>query len=199
METVFVYTNDMKAKKQIESFAKESRTVGIGETGIDLFKCTKDTIVPQIQWFRYFIRLSKDVNKPLIIHLRGKGAYRKALKVLKEEGSDVSGVFHCFNQSFHTYKKCIACGDFYFGIGGSLLLDRKNSKKLRKAVKKMSLEKIVLETDCPFLKPLEYSEKFNEPFSIPLIIKEIANLKGIDEELVARITTENAIKLFHLQ
>lgn len=191
--------SDSQQKEEIEQLVLENRTVAIGETGIDTYRC-KDSkqIHNQILWFKYFIELSQKVNKPLILHIRGKGADRNALKVLKLYKGNLLGVVHCFCGSYRLYKKYSRLGDFYFGIGGSITFAGKDYKKLRRAVKKIPLERIVLETDCPYLAPKGSDSKLNSSLNLPIIISEIAKIKNISEDTVASITYHNAKKLFNL-
>lgn len=191
--------NDSQQKEEIEKSVLENRTVAIGETGIDTYH-SKDSkqIHNQILWFKYFIELSQKINKPLILHIRGKGADRKALKVLKSYKGNLQGVVHCFCGSYRLYKKYSKMSDFYFGIGGSITFDGKEYKKLRRAVKKIPLERIVIETDCPYLTPKGRDNKLNSSLNLPIIISEIAKIKNISEDTVANITYHNAKKLFNL-
>lgn len=190
---------DSQQKEEIEQLVSENRTVAIGETGIDTYHC-KDPkqLDNQILWFKYFIELSQKVNKPLILHIRGKGADRSALKVLKSNKGNLQGVVHCFCGSYRLYKKYSKLGDFYFGIGGSITFDEKEYKKLKKAVKKIPLERIVLETDCPYLAPKGSEDKLNSSLNLPIVISEIAKIKNISENTVANITYHNANKIFDL-
>ncbi len=192
--------NDNQQKEDIEQLVLENRTVAIGETGIDTYR-SKDSkqIDNQILWFEYFIELSQKVNKPLILHIRGKGADRKALKVLKSYKRNLQGVVHCFCGSHRLYKKYSKLGDLYFGIGGSITFDGKEYKKLRRAVKKIPLERIVLETDCPYLAPKGSDSKLNSSLNLPIIISEIVKIKNISEDTVSNITYHNAKKLFNLK
>lgn len=192
--------NANQPKDEIEQLAIENSTVAIGETGIDTYHCNNpEQIENQISWFKYFIELSQTANKPLILHIRGKGADRKALKVLKLYKENLQGVIHCFCGSYKLYKKYSKLGDFYFGIGGSITFDGKEYKKLKRAVKKIPLERIVLETDCPYLAPKGSESKINSSLNLPLIISEIAKIKNISEDTVAETTYQNAIKLFTLK
>lgn len=192
--------NDNQQKEEIEQFVLGNRTVAIGETGIDTYHCKgSKQIDNQILWFEYFIELSQRVDKPLILHIRGKGADRKALKVLKLYKGNLLGVVHCFCGSYRLYKKYRRLGDFYFGIGGSITFAGKDYKKLRRAVKKIPLERIVLETDCPYLAPKGSEDKLNSSLNLPIVISKIAKIKNISEDTVADITYHNAKKLFNLQ
>lgn len=191
--------NDCQQKEEIEQFVLGNRTVAIGETGIDTYHCKgSKQIDNQILWFKYFIELSQKVNKPLILHIRGKGTDRKVLKILKSYKGNLQGVIHCFCGSYRLYKIYSKQGDFYFGIGGSITFDGKEYRKLRRAVKKIPLERIVIETDCPYLAPKGSDSKLNSSLNLPIIIFEIAKIKNISEDTVADITYHNAKKLFNL-
>lgn len=192
--------NDNQQREEIEQLAIDNRTVAIGETGIDTYHC-KDAnqIENQILWFKYFIELSQKVNKPLILHIRGKGADRKALKVLKSYKGNLQGVVHCFCGSYRLFKKYRKLGDFYFGIGGSITFDGKEYNKLKRSVKKIPLDRIVLETDCPYLAPKDSESKLNSSLNLPIIISKIAKIKNISEDTVAEITYKNAKRLFNLK
>ncbi len=187
-------------KQHMAHMAREARTVAIGETGIDTYRChEKAQIENQKKWFHFCMDLSEKVQKPLILHIRGKRACKIALREMRAHGTDnLRGVFHCFCSDYRTYKKCAACGDFYFGIGGTLLRAGKEQKRLRRAVKKMPLERMVTETDCPFLKPDGYADKINDSFAVPLVIAEIARIKHMDEDAVAQVLFDNALRLFGL-
>lgn len=189
------------AKAHIERFAKEKRTVAIGETGVDTYRChTPEEMANQEKWMQYFIDLSVQTGKPLILHIRGKDAYKTAIKILRKNRSrELHGVFHCFCESYRVYKKCAALGDFYFGIGGAMTRQDESGEKLRKAVKRIPLERIVLETDAPFIKPCGFDERVNTSFSIPSVIKEIAKAKKTDARVVAKAAYQNSIKLFKLE
>jgi len=192
--------NDNQQKDEIEQLAIEERNVAIGETGIDTYHCSNlEQVENQILWFKYFIELSQKTNKPLILHIRGKNADRKALKILKSYKGNLQGVVHCFCGSYKLYKKYSRLGDFYFGIGGSLTFDGKQYKKLKRAVKKIPIERIILETDCPYLAPKGSVSKVNSSLNLPIIISEIAKIKNISVDTVAETTYQNAIKLFALK
>ena len=193
------FDNDQQ-KEELEQLASEERMVAIGETGIDTYHSkSTEQIGNQILWFKYFIELSQKVNKPLILHIRGKGADRKAIKVLKSYNGNLQGVVHCFCGNYRLYKKYSKLGDFYFGIGGSITFDGKEYKKLKRAVKKIPLERIVLETDCPYLAPKGSENKINSSLNLPIVISEIAKIKNISEDEVAEFTYKNAKKLFNLK
>lgn len=165
----------------------------IGETGIDLY-WVKTFLKQQCESFEAQLHLSLDFDLPVIIHQRE--SFDVILGILKKpEFSDVRGVFHCFAGDAETAKKCINLG-FLIGIGG--VVTYKNSK-MAEVVSKIPLESILLETDAPFLPPVPYRGKRNEPSYIPLISEEIARKMNCSVHRVAEVTTSNAFKLFSLK
>ncbi len=175
----------------IKSMVKGKKVVAIGETGLDYHY---NFSLPEIQRqvFREQIKLAVKENLPLVIHTRE--AFDDTLTILKEEKASM-GVIHCFTEDLNSGKTFIDMG-FYIGIGGAVTF--KNTKLLHEAVKEIPLEKIILETDCPYMTPAPYRGKRNEPSYLRFIAEKIAELKNITAEEVKKVTTENAIKLFCL-
>lgn len=182
-------------KENLYSLAQGSKAVAIGECGLDYYH-VKDREDREIQkkWFRYQIELAEQVGKPLVLHIRD--ADRDGIKILKSYHRKFNGVCHCFCSSYRWAKKYIKLG-FYLGIGGSITYEGKVYKKLRKALEKIPLEYIVIETDGPFLSPLGYIDRPNSSLSLPIIIEKIAEIKGVSSETVADITYTNAMILFN--
>lgn len=179
------------------------RTVAIGETGLDYHR--EDTTEEEKKWqqacFRAQIRLASDKNLPLILHIRDKEneslALKDGLAILKEFSlRPEAGVFHCFHYSIEqadTVKKYEKLG-FCFGIGGKLC-DRKD-EGFRRMVRRLPLERLVLETDCPYVKPEGLSGKVNSSVAIPIIAKELAQLKRRNLQEIADCTSQNAGRVF---
>lgn len=183
-------------KENLYSLAQESKTVAIGECGLDYYHIKdRNSRAIQEKWFRYQIELAKKVNKPIVLHIRD--ADQQGIKILKSYHKQFNGVCHCFCSSYYWAKKYIKLG-FYLGIGGSITFEGKAYNRLRKTVKKIPLEHIVLETDGPFLSPTEYNERPNSSLSLPIIIEKIAEIKGISPEFVADFTYKNAMILFNI-
>lgn len=183
-------------KEKLYSLAQESKTVAVGECGLDYCR-VKDKYERKRQesWFRYQIELAEKVDKPLVLHIRD--ADKQGIKILKSYHKHFNGVCHCFCSSYRWAKKYIELG-FYLGIGGSITFEGKAYDRLRKAVKKIPLEHIVLETDGPFLPPLGYEGRTNSSLSLPIIIEKIAEIKGVSPEIVADIVYTNAMKIFNI-
>ena len=183
------------ARKQLEKLAVHPDTVAIGETGLDFHVATLDTeFVNQMEeWFEYFLDLADQVNLPVILHTRE--ADERILEILKKKRRQFKGVIHCFQGDIELANQYMELG-FYLGIGGSVTYADRCSV-LRKAMADIPIERIVLETDCPYLTP-EPLEGYNTPKNLPLIAETIAELKGVDIIYVKEKTAHNAKKLFGL-
>ena len=179
--------------KWIESLAAHPKVVGIGETGLDYHwdKSPKDV---QQEVFRKQIRLAQKVNLPIIIHNRDATA--DVVRILKEEEAEkTGGIMHCFGGSVETAKECIDM-NFMISLGGPVTF--KNAKTPKEVATEISLEHLLIETDAPYLAPHPYRGKRNEPAWVTLVAEEIARLKGIPVEEVAKRTTANALKVFNI-
>ena len=182
-ELSFVYDN-----------AVDKSYVAIGEIGIDGY-WSREFIEEQSVVFQKQLELAASLSLPVIIHSRE--ATEEIFAVLdKTRHLGIQGVFHAFSGSFETYKRIRSYGNFLVGIGG--VVTYKNSK-LPATLAGIPIEHILLETDAPWLTPVPYRGKRNEPSHIPLIAAKIAETKGCSIDEVAEITTENAIKLFRLK
>ncbi|MGG0739918.1 TatD family hydrolase [Niallia taxi] len=178
----------------IESLAIHPKVVAIGEMGLDYHwdKSPKDI---QKEVFRKQIHLAKKVKLPIIIHNREATA--DIVEILKTEGaSEVGGIMHCYGGSVETAMECIDM-NFYISLGGTVTF--KNARKPKEAAAAIPLDKLLIETDCPYLAPTPYRGKRNEPSYVKFVAEEIAAIKGISFEEVAAKTTENAKKLFGIK
>jgi TatD DNase family protein len=173
-----------------KKLAQDKKVVAIGETGLDYkyIKENEEAKEKQKKVFKEHIKLSRELNLPLVLHCRM--AHKDLLEILKKE-LGVFGVLHCFSGKLKEAEEYLKLG-FYLGINGIIF-----KMNLEKAVKEIPLEKIVLETDCPFLSPVE-DKKRNEPLLLKYISPEVARIKEIKEEEVMGKTTENAKKLFSI-
>ncbi|WP_102273320.1 TatD family hydrolase [Cytobacillus massiliigabonensis] len=175
----------------IEELASHPKVVAIGEMGLDYYwdKSPKDV---QKEVFRRQIQLAKRVKLPIIIHNRDATA--DIVEILKEEeAKEVGGIMHCFSGSPETAKECVEM-NFYISLGGPVTF--KNAKKPKEVAEAIPLEKLLIETDCPYLAPHPYRGKRNEPSYVKLVAEQIAEIKGISFEEVAEATTANAKKIF---
>ncbi len=177
-------------EKELELLAKDSKVGAIGEIGLDYHWMTEPKEIQQ-ERFRRQLELAKRLNKPVVIHTRD--AMEDTVNILKEY-PNITGVIHCYPGSLETAKQLV--DRFYLGIGGTLTF--KNSKKIVEVVKNIPLDRIVIETDCPYLTPEPFRGKRNEPIYVEYIAKKIAEIKEITVEDVAKITTENAKKLYRI-
>ncbi|OCA91632.1 TatD family hydrolase [Pseudobacillus wudalianchiensis] len=178
----------------LEELAAHPKVVALGEMGLDYHwdKSPKDV---QKEVFRKQIQLAKKVKLPIIIHNRE--ATQDIVEILKEEGAEeVGGIMHCFSGSVETARECVDM-NFYISLGGPVTF--KNAKKPKEVAADIPLDKLLIETDCPYLAPHPYRGKRNEPAYVKLVAEQIAELKGINYEEVAQATTENARKLFRIE
>lgn len=168
------------------------RFIAVGELGMDYHhKPAEEVQERQIFWFRRQLRLAEEFHKPLILHIRE--ADEDGIAVLREYPLQESGVVHCFNGSWDIAQQYLELG-LYFGIGGSITLP--DAEELRKAVAHIPLDRIVLETDAPFVKPAGWSEPLNNSLCLPQVADCIAQCKGISLEQVQHAAEENAVRLF---
>ncbi|MBW3114697.1 MULTISPECIES: TatD family hydrolase [Bacillaceae] len=177
----------------IEELSRHPKVVAIGEMGLDYHwdKSPKDV---QKEVFRKQIQLAKKVKLPIVIHNRD--ATQDIVDILREEGADeVGGIMHCFSGSPEIAQECVDM-NFYISLGGPVTF--KNAKKPKEVAKEIPLEKLLIETDCPYLAPHPYRGKRNEPAYVKLVAEQIAELKEVSLEEVEKMTTENAKKLFNI-
>lgn len=175
----------------IEELSQHPKVVALGEMGLDYYwdKSPKDI---QKEVFRKQIQLAKKVKLPIVIHNRDATA--DIVEILEEEGAgEVGGIMHCFSGSPEIAKECVDM-NFYISLGGPVTF--KNAKKPKEVADVIPLDKLLIETDCPYLTPHPYRGKRNEPSYVKLVAEQIADIKGISVEEVASATTENAKKLF---
>lgn len=181
-------SNDVSNLRNLFS---SSKVVAIGETGFDLFR-SPDTEEMQKQLFLSHIELARELSLPLIIHDRD--AHKETLSILDSSNAwSFGGVFHCFSGDLRMASHIIAHG-FYISISG--VVTYKNASILKEVVSICPLDKILVETDAPFLAPVPYRGKRNEPSFIVTTLEEIAKIKNCSFEEISKITTENFYKLF---
>ncbi|MDP3040636.1 MAG: TatD family nuclease-associated radical SAM protein, partial [Deltaproteobacteria bacterium] len=173
------------------SLSKEKKVVAFGEIGLDFYRNHSPRQV-QLARFRELLRLGKDLQLPIILHDRD--AHEEILKILREEGNGRwRGVFHCFSGDVPLAKKVIQMG-FFISIPGTVTFSKATTQQ--EVVRCIPLEKILLETDCPYLAPEPYRGKRNEPAFIRNTAEKVASLKSLSFEDVCRITSLNARALF---
>lgn len=178
--------------KELERLAKLPKVVAIGEIGLDFFRNLSSKDV-QYSCFLSQLELAKKLKLPVIIHSRN--ADNEVYSVLQESeaGKAAGGVLHCFSGSLELARAYLDMG-FYIGIGG--MITYKNNQKLQQTVRQIPLDRLLIETDCPFLSPEPLRGSRNDSQNLQYIAAKIAELKEISQEELVDITTKNAINLF---
>ncbi|MBU9728310.1 TatD family hydrolase [Diplocloster modestus] len=167
------------------------KIVAVGEIGLDYYWDEPERPV-QRKWFCRQLDLAREVKLPVVIHSRD--AAKDTLTIMKEmHAEEIGGVVHCFSYSKEMAEEYLKLG-FYIGVGGVVTFN--NAKKLKEAVEFLPMDKILLETDSPYLTPVPNRGKRNSSLNLPYIARQIAELKGISYEQVVEITNRNARKLF---
>jgi len=187
---------DMKPEdlEWLRELSAHPKVVALGEMGLD-YHWDKSPKEIQKEVFKKQIQLAREVQLPIIIHNRE--ATSDIVEILKEAGAaEVGGIMHCFSGSVETAKECLDM-NFYISLGGPVTF--KNAKKPKEVAEAVPLDRLLIETDCPYLAPHPYRGKRNEPAFVKLVAEQIAELKGISYDEVAKATTENANKLFDIK
>ncbi|MCX5750681.1 MAG: TatD family hydrolase [Candidatus Saganbacteria bacterium] len=183
------FTDDLL--KEIREKAVSSKVVAIGEIGLDYYRNLSPQDA-QKEVFRKQLRLAQEMDLPMMIHSRD--AYRDTFILVREEiKGNVSGVMHCYGGGLEFLGEFLSMG-FYFSFGGPVTF--KNADELRKTVKEVPLDRIMLETDCPYLAPQVYRGQRNEPSYLKIIAEAIAKVKNVSYQELAYTTTKNAETLF---
>jgi len=182
------YNDDVENK--LKELAASSKVVAIGEIGLDFYYDNSPREL-QREIFRKQIALAKELNKPVSIHDRE--AHGNLLQILRERDSrGVGGILHCFSGSYEMAKECIELG-FYISIGGPVTF--KNAVNVQAVAAKVPLDRILVETDCPYLSPHPLRGKKNEPANVVYVAQKLAELRQCSYEDICSITTENARRL----
>ena len=182
---------DEPSVEGLVSLANHPKIVAIGETGLDYFRLTGD-LEWQRQRFRTHIRAAILTGKPLIIHTRS--AAEDTLRIMQEEGAKkVGGVMHCFTENLQVALAAIEMG-FYISFSG--IVTFKNAAQIKEVAQAIPLNKILVETDSPYLAPVPFRGKTNQPAYVKYVAQEIANLRGIGLDIVMQATTHNFFTLF---
>lgn len=170
------------------------KIVAIGEIGLDYYWDEPERSI-QKKWFERQLQLAREVSLPVVIHSRD--AAKDTLDIMKaEKAGDIGGVIHCFSYGTEMAREYLDMG-FYIGVGGVVTF--KNGKKLKEVVEYTPIERIVTETDCPYLAPTPHRGERNSSLYIPLIIEEIAAIKNMDVQEVYRITCKNGYDLYRMK
>ena len=171
--------------------AEHSRVIGIGETGLDYY-WHKDAPEWQRERFRTHIRAARAAAKPLVVHNREATA--DTLRVLAEEGArEAGGVLHCFTESWDVAQAALDLG-FYISISG--IVTFKNAQLVKDVARRVPLDRLLVETDAPYLAPVPFRGKINQPAYVRKVAEEIAALREVPYEVIAKATTDNFFRLF---
>lgn len=182
---------DMEQMIEENALSKGGKVVAVGEIGLD-YHYPEPGPKLQKKWFKEQLRMGNRLNLPFIIHSRE--AARETFDLMKEcKAENQGGIIHCYSYSAQMAKEFINLG-YYFGIGGVITF--KNARKLVEATEIIPLERIVLETDSPYLAPVPYRGERNSSLNLPIIAKQIADIKKIPVEELIQITWENACKVY---
>ncbi|MBA1445804.1 MAG: TatD family hydrolase [Chromatiales bacterium] len=193
--SVGVHPNDKDRHEptvdELVKLAQTSRVVAIGETGLDYFRSEGDLTWQQSR-FRHHIQASKACGKPLIIHTRAAKA--DTIRIMQEEGADqAGGVMHCFTEDLQMAEQALEMG-FYISFSG--IITFRNAADLRDVASKVPLERLLVETDSPYLAPVPHRGKSNQPLYVARVAECIAELRGISVDSLADQTTENFYRCF---
>ncbi len=177
--------------EELLAMADHPKVVAIGETGLDYFRLT-EPLDWQRERFRIHIRAAKQCGKPLVIHTRNSSA--DTLRLMKEGGAaEVGGVMHCFTETQEIADAAIAMN---FHISFSGIVTFKSAKALQEVAKRVPLDRMLIETDSPYLAPTPFRGKMNQPGYVRYVAEYIATLRGVAVEEIAAATTENFFRLF---
>jgi TatD DNase family protein len=177
--------------EELLAFADDPRVVAIGETGLDYYRIQGDMTWQQ-ERFRRHIRAARACGKPLVIHTRESAA--DTLRILREEGADtVGGVMHCFTESWDTAQAALDLG-FYISFSG--IVTFRNAEALRAVADRVPADRLLIETDAPYLAPVPHRGRTNEPAFVRHVAELLAERRGVSFDTLARTTTENFFQLF---
>jgi len=176
---------------QLVRLADDPRVVAIGETGLDYYRL-REPLDWQRERFRTHIRAARRCRKPLIIHTRASAV--DTLRIMREEGAaEAAGVMHCFTESLEVAAAAL---DLNFHISFSGIVTFRNAGDLQQVASKIPIDRMLIETDSPYLAPVPYRGKTNEPAFVPAIAAKLAELRGCSIETIADATTINFYRLF---
>ena len=174
------------------NWCKRDKTVAIGEIGLEYHYLEPDKDI-QKKWFLRQLDLAAELNMPVIIHSRDAAA--ETFDIMKQYAGRLSGVIHCYSYSQEMAKEYVKMG-FHIGIGGVVTF--KNARRALEAVAAVPMDRIMIETDAPYMAPVPYRGRRNHSGYVPLVAEKIAEVKGMTLEEVAKITTENGKRFFRI-
>lgn len=184
-----------ETERELREAARHPKVRAIGEVGLDYYWKDRAPFEVQRQVFRRQIQIARELNLPLVIHDRD--AHEDTVQILREEGADeVGGIMHCFAGDWSIAEQCLALG-FYLGVGGTVTY--KNNPTGQEVVRRAPLDRLVLETDDPYLAPMPHRGKRNEPGYVRYVAEYVAALKGITFEEVAAATWNNGLRALRME
>lgn len=180
---------------ELRRLAADNNVVALGETGLDYFYQKEEVQIKiQQESFRHHVRVGRELNKPLIVHTRD--ARQDTLDILKDEhAGECGGVLHCFTEDISTAKFLLDLG-FYISFSG--IVTFRNAEQLREVARYVPLDRLLIETDSPYLAPVPHRGKENQPAYVRDVAEYLAVLKGVSLEEIAQTTTVNFLRLFHV-
>lgn len=179
-------------RQLLRRYASQDNVIAVGETGLDYFY-DADSKPLQQDSFSYHVEVATELNKPLIIHTRD--AQEDTLNILQNGGAErCGGVLHCFTESLEMAERAIESLDFYISISG--IASFRNAAALRDVIRALPLERLLIETDSPWLAPVPHRGKQNQPAYVRNVAQCVADVKGVSLERVAEVTTANFYKVF---
>ena len=182
------------AWEQLKAMCRHEKCVAVGEIGLDYYWDEPAREV-QKKWFVRQLQLARECALPVVIHSRD--AARDTVDIMEaEKAGEIGGVVHCYSYTKETARTFLDMG-FFFGIGGVLTFQ--NARKLKEAVEYIPMDRIVLETDCPYLAPVPFRGKRNSSLNLPYVVSALAQIKGISEEAVRRAAWENGLRLYGMK
>ena len=177
--------------KTLTELSRRDKVVAIGETGLDYFRASGD-----LEWqrarFRTHIRAARECGKPLVIHTRSAAADTLAI-MREEQAAEAGGVMHCFTESWEVAQGALDLG---FHISFSGIVTFKNAQEIKDVARRIPLDRMLIETDSPYLAPVPFRGKLNEPAYVRYVAEEIARLRDMPLEEVAAVTSGNFFRLF---
>jgi TatD DNase family protein len=178
----------------LRKLCREEKVKAYGEIGLDFFRNLSPREV-QVERFREQIGLARELGLPIVVHDRD--AHRETLEILKsEKAEEDAGIIHCFSGDYDMATKCLEMG-FLISIPGSITF--KNAGEFQDVVRRLPLESLLVETDAPYLTPVPFRGKRNEPSYVRYTAQKVAEIKGLSIEKVAEATTENALRVFRME
>lgn len=190
---VMEYESGLADMNWLREKASHKKVVAIGEIGLD-YHYDEPPKEIQRKWFREQLKVASELDMPIIIHSRD--AAKETYDIMKEMGGEkLKAVVHCFSYENEMAKEFLKLG-YYIGIGG--VLTYKNARKQKEVLAEMPLDRLLLETDCPYLPPTPHRGERNSSLYLPYVVKEMAQIRGISEEEIEDITYKNALRFYEI-